>query len=111
MNISTTTEYLLSMEEDILLLCAGWKGTVNMEDTLYAGALCDKLKLEVANDSTQLAKAFYRYHKSDLVSVAFKSSHAKRLSSFGVEKDLVYCMTADSSNQLVVEKEGLLTRI
>ena len=37
-----------------------------------------------------------------------KASHYQRLSGFGLEKDIRYCLTEDMANVLVVYEEGKL---
>jgi len=32
-------EAMAAVGEDVFLFCAGWKGHVNLEDTLFAGAV------------------------------------------------------------------------
>ncbi len=36
------------------------------------------------------------------------ASHYQRLSGFGLEKDIRYCLTADGANVLVIYKDGKL---
>ena len=33
----------MKSEKDVIVLCSGWKGLVNMEDSIFAGILSDKL--------------------------------------------------------------------
>src|SRR5215510_4352501 len=44
LNLSSVVKYLLFGENSVLIICAGWKGKVNLEDTLFAGAIMDRLK-------------------------------------------------------------------
>jgi 2-phosphosulfolactate phosphatase len=41
LNLSSVVKYLLFGENSVLVVCAGWKGKVNLEDTLFAGAVVD----------------------------------------------------------------------
>jgi len=103
LNLKTTAEYLLGANKPVLIHCAGWKGTVNIEDTLYAGALIDELteEMKTSGDSAVLAHQFYVGNHENTEAIAGESSHAKRLAGFGVEKDLVFCMTENEFNILV----------
>ena len=42
LNLSAITSHLLESNNKVLLVCAGWKGKVNLEDTLFAGAIVDR---------------------------------------------------------------------
>ncbi|MCP4457479.1 MAG: 2-phosphosulfolactate phosphatase [Cytophagales bacterium] len=107
LNLKATVGYLLDASRSIVILCAGWKGTVNIEDTLYAGALIDELaeEMETSGDSAVLAHQLFVGNHENTEAIAGESSHAKRLAGFGVEKDLVFCMTENEYN-IVVKLEG-----
>ncbi len=103
LNLKATVTYLLDKGKSVLIHCAGWKGTVNIEDTLYAGALIDELaeEMELSGDSAVLAHQLFVGNHENIEAIAGQSSHAKRLAGFGVEKDLVFCMTENEYNVLV----------
>ena len=62
-NISALSEYLVKQKKDILILCSGWKNTVNIEDTLFAGKLAhlllQKNEFEIP-EATNLALHIYK---------------------------------------------------
>ena len=107
LNLKATVSYLMEANRSVVIHCAGWKGTVNIEDTLYAGALIDELleEMETTGDSAVLAHQLYVGNHENTEAIAGESSHAKRLAGFGVEKDLVFCMTENEYN-IVVKLEG-----
>ncbi|MFY0689532.1 MAG: 2-phosphosulfolactate phosphatase [Cyclobacteriaceae bacterium] len=107
LNLSTTIDYLKSSSKSVLVHCAGWKGTPNLEDTLYAGALIHKLNEQLApeGDAAKLARDFYRLHQSDTAAAAKESGHAHRLAKFGVTKDQDFCLEEDEYN-ILVKLEG-----
>lgn len=95
LNLEAVSEYILQFKKDVLVHCAGWKGTVNLEDTLFSGALIDECAEEMKpiGDSALLAHQLYVANHEDLFGLAKQSSHAERLAGFGIEKDLDFCMT------------------
>lgn len=97
LNISAITEYLKTKTEDILILCAAWKGKVNLEDTLFAGALVNKLKDQCAYecDAPQLAETSWLAAKNDINDYLKTSSHVQRLKNLNIQKDIEYCLTMD----------------
>ena len=103
LNLKATVTYLLEQRKPVVIHCAGWKGAINIEDTLYAGALIDECaeELEISGDSAVLAHQLYVGNHENTEAIAGESSHAKRLAGFGVEKDLVFCMTENEYNILV----------
>lgn len=97
LNISAVANRLKQTSNSILILCAGWKGRVNLEDTLFAGALIEKLK-DVAtpdDDAPLAALHLYNEAKRDLVNYLNASSHVKRLNRLNIHKDIEFCLTAD----------------
>jgi len=94
LNLKAMVDYLKNKEEDIIVLCAGWKGKFNLEDTLYAGALCHNLKkdFEFACDAPLAAEAMYLTAQNDMMNYMRNSSHAKRLSKLNVVKDIEFCI-------------------
>jgi len=77
-----------------LLGCASWKDRVNLEDTLFAGAVVNKVQehFDINCDSCRLANHLYKCSgEKDFISFLKDSSHYKRLSAFGLEHDMEYC--------------------
>ena len=111
-NLSVVCEYLVKKEEPAILACAAWKDRVNMEDTLFAGAVISRVKdhFNINCDSSQIAETLYDIAKDDLYEFmkAKDASHYHRLSGFGLEKDIRYCLTTDVANVLPFYETGKL---
>lgn len=106
LNMTALADYLRQQPEDVVLLCAGWKGKVNMEDTLFAGALVSLLQdtHESCCDAPLAVKTLYETVKDDLLAYLMQASHARRLSKFGVEDDIRFCLDADQYSVIPVLK-------
>jgi len=114
-NLSAVCEHLAAQKKNVVLGCAAWKDRVNMEDTLFAGAVISRIKKDftVQCDSSHLAETVYRKAEKDLFGYMKKNeaSHYLRLMGFGLEKDIRYCLTHDVANILPVYENGkLVTR-
>lgn len=106
LNLATTVTYLEELGKPVVIHCAGWKGTVNLEDTLFAGALIARLNQpELMDDAGFLAHALFRQNEGDLLGAASKSAHAKRLAGFGIQKDIAFCLQ-DSIYEHVIRQQG-----
>ena len=90
LNLSSIVKYLLFGENSVLIVCAGWKGKVNLEDTLFAGAVMAKLKnhIEPDCDAPLAAQHLYNLAKDDMVKFLSNSSHVKRLNRLNIQKDI-----------------------
>ena len=113
-NLSAVCDYLVAMKMPVILGCAAWKDRVNIEDTLFAGAVISRIKdhFHINCDSSQMAETMYNDAKEDLYEFmkSKNASHYHRLSRFGLEKDIRYCLTVDVANILCLYKEGKLIK-
>ncbi len=98
LNLSAVARRVTALNQDLVIHCAGWKGSVNAEDTLFAGALIDLLlnDFTLGADDATLAHALYRQHQDDLPGYVSQSSHAQRLQGFGIMKDIEFCLATNT---------------
>jgi 2-phosphosulfolactate phosphatase len=110
LNISAVANHLQKGENSVLIVCAGWKGKVNLEDTLFAGALIELLKdtFEPECDAPLAAHHLYTLAKSNMLEFLKPSSHVKRLARLGIEKDIEFCLTLDHYSVVPVLKDDAL---
>jgi 2-phosphosulfolactate phosphatase len=108
LNISAVAKNVIDLEQDLIIHCAGWKGSVNAEDTLFAGALIDLLidTYKMNSDDASVAYALYQQHKDDMLDYVSRSSHAQRLQGFGIMKDIEFCLEIDKYNIVPYLQEG-----
>lgn len=113
LNLSAVVNYIKSRKENVLILCAGWKGKVNLEDSLFAGALVNALKPEFENacDAPMLAETSYLEMKQNIVQRVQSSSHAKRLSRLNIHKDIEFCLQHDEYDVVPVLKGDRIVRL
>jgi 2-phosphosulfolactate phosphatase len=97
LNLGALVNQLRSEQYDVLVLCAGWKGMPNLEDTLFAGAMVESLKNEfmIMEDGAIMAQRLYQQSKDNLLSAVANSSHVRRLQRLGIQKDIAYSLQTD----------------
>ena len=114
-NLSSVTDHLVQQQKNVILACAAWKDKINLEDTLFAGAVVSRVKdsFNINCDSSNMAESLYRQAGNDLFGFlkAGNASHYHRLSGYGLEKDIQYCLTPDVANVLPVYTEGKLLAV
>lgn len=113
LNLSAVVDYIKSRKENVLILCAGWKGKVNLEDSLFAGALVNALKPEFENacDAPMLAETSYLEMKQNIVQRVQSSSHAKRLNRLNIHKDIEFCLQHDEYDVVPVLKGDRIVKL
>jgi 2-phosphosulfolactate phosphatase len=111
-NLEVVCTHLLKKKLPVILACAAWKDRVNIEDTLFAGAVIDKImhEFDVNCDASQLAITAYREARDDMYEFMKQknASHYQRLYSFGLEKDIRHCLECNTAPVLPVYAEGKL---
>ena len=112
LNVSAVCDFLMNSDKDVILACASWKDRVNMEDTLFAGAVVAKIgqHFNCKCDSAMIAKEMYKdaTSRGDLLEYLKDSSHYRRLTGFGLMEDLIYCTTEDKHDVVPVLKGNVL---
>lgn len=111
-NLSAVCNYLKEQKQNVVLACAAWKDKVNLEDTLFAGAVINRIKEDflINCDASKMAETLYNEAKDDLFAFMKKkqASHYLRLTNYGLEEDIKYCFTADNHNVLPFYHDGRL---
>lgn len=111
-NITAVCEHLINSDKDVFLGCAAWKDRVNLEDTLFAGAVISRIKdhFNMQCDSSKLAENMFHEAGEDRFEFMKKreATHYHRLMRYNLEKDIRYCLTDDGANVLPIYKEDRL---
>ncbi len=111
LNLTALCNWLKDQQEDILLVCAGWKNNFNLEDTLFAGAVVDQLKASnyKLDDPSIAANDLFQLGKNDLNLYLQKTAHSERLKKLGIEEDIKFCLQVDLTTAIpVLEGEKLV---
>lgn len=112
LNIGAITGFLLKQDRNVLLFCAGWKNKFNLEDTVCAGAIAEKLiesnLYSTICDSTNGAMDIWSVASRDLSGYIEKSAQRIRLRDKKLDECIEYCLTFDTTNKIPVMKNGVL---
>jgi 2-phosphosulfolactate phosphatase len=115
LNISALSRLLVEQKKDVILLCAGWKNKVNIEDTLCAGAFAEKLlssNLFTTNcDSVKIACDLWSLARKDMLGYIDKSAQRSRLRDKKLDDCLELCHTLDITDKIPVLWDGKLVDI
>ena len=113
-NITALCNYLVSQNRSVLLLCSGWKNRFNWEDSMFAGAVTNRLLkagLHKTGDAS-LAMAFlYDQSQKNQIKFLRNSSHAERLAAMGLKKDIKYCFQLDKTDIIPVLEGKYLVKL
>lgn len=111
-NLSAVCDYITAQKQNVVLACAAWKDRVNLEDTLFAGAVISRVKdhFSINCDASKIAETLYGEARDDMYGFMKKkdASHYHRLTNYGLEKDIRYCLSIDVDNVLPMYDSGRL---
>lgn len=97
LNLNILTDWLRAQDQNVVCLCSGWKNVFNLEDTLLAGAIVNRLisEFEYSSncDSAIASQHLYNLAKDDMYRFLENSSHRKRLERLHIEEDIRYCLS------------------
>lgn len=113
LNLQSVLNRLREVEREIVLVCAGWRGRLALEDLLCAGNIIHELTggalSEDASDGTKVAFGLYEKFGNDIEHALRKSNHAKRLDEITENDDIGFCSQVNAMDILPTLKEGIIT--
>ena len=113
LNLDALCNWLATQDGNIVLLCSGWKNSVNIEDTLLAGAVVHQMRgdFDFTNlrDTSIIAERLYLLAKDDLNGFLEESSHRNRLKKLNIDKDIEYCLTPNQAHVVPGIINGVMT--
>jgi 2-phosphosulfolactate phosphatase len=102
LNITSLANWLIEQNAPVLIFCASWKDRFSLEDTVFAGALAERLldsgKFESQCDAVTASLDLWSLAKNDLLGYIQKAAQKGRLASKGLDDCIDYCLTADQTN-------------
>lgn len=115
LNISVLADWLIQQDAPVLIFCASWKDRFSLEDTVFAGALAERLldsgKFETICDAVTASVDLWNLAKIDLFGYLQKAAQKSRLASKGLDDCIEYCLTNDHCPVIPVFRDEKLVGI
>ncbi len=106
-NAAALCRKLTAAPLNIVVLCAGTRGLLTMEDVLCAGLLVERLAGRGGlSDAALAARAVYSDYRGDLVRRTMESAHARHLAALGYGEDIGNCLRHDLFNVVPEFQDG-----
>jgi len=110
LNISSLIRWIDRHEQNVTLFCAGWKKRFNLEDTVFAGAVAERLiqtgRYSVNCDSTLAAMDLWLIAKNDLRGYIEKVAQRSRLRERNLDDCIDFCLQHDFTTYVPVLQNG-----
>ena len=114
-NLTALSDWLVKQDDNILLLCSGWKDKFNLEDSVFAGAVMERLldsgRFGVEEDSSIAAKYMYMAARDNFMSILKAAPRRRRIQQLQLLPDVKYCLTPDQSTAIPILVDGELVRM
>lgn len=105
-NLSALTEWLIRQENNVVILCSGWKNKFCLEDTLFAGALVESLMhhsgFKTNCDSAAAAVDLWHLAQPDILAYIEKAAHRHRLKKLKLDDVIPYSFKLDQTKVVPV---------
>jgi 2-phosphosulfolactate phosphatase len=115
LNLEALSEYIVKEDRDLIIFCAGWKNKFNLEDSLFAGALAEKVmknnRYGTICDSTYASIDLWNLAKPDILGYIEKAAQRHRLKKSGLDDVIGYCHTIDVTRLVPALKLNYLTLV
>ncbi len=98
-NISAVSEWLAGQQKNVVILCSGWKNKFCLEDTLFAGALTERLLntglFRSDCDSAHASMDLWHLAEGDVLGYVEKAAQRHRLKKLGLDDVIPYSFECD----------------
>lgn len=112
LNLDALCTFLTKNNKNVILACGGWRDKVNLEDSLFAGAVIQKIgaHFTIDCDSSFIAQSLYEEAQKagSLLDYLKVGSHYRRLSGFNLKNDMAYCCSLNLHPVVPVFKSPFL---
>jgi 2-phosphosulfolactate phosphatase len=111
-NLSACLDYARGCEwSEIVVVCSGADSGASFEDTLAAGAICEKLSRTVEDlvlsDSAQIARGLYCAEADDLSAAVNHSKNGRRLlADPQLRGDVAFCLRRDDCHLVPIVRNS-----
>jgi 2-phosphosulfolactate phosphatase len=112
LNLGAVVKWLSEHNKNVVLFCAGWKNRFNLEDTICAGAIAERLMetslYSTICDSTIASIDLWSIAKNDVSGYIEKVAQRSRLRDKKLDDCIEFCLTTDYTSKVPVIKNGIL---
>ncbi len=115
LNLTALTDWLIKQDAPVLIFCASWKDRFSLEDTVFAGALAEKLlesgKYETICDAVIASLDLWSIAKTDLNGYIQKAAQKGRLAAKGLDDCIEFCHQPDFTTVVPQFSDGDLVAV
>jgi 2-phosphosulfolactate phosphatase len=111
-NITFLSKWLIQQNSNVVILCAGWKNKFNLEDSIFSGALTERLlqstDFKMDCDAAEAALDLWSIAKINPLEYIQKAAHRRRLKKLNLDDVLEFTFQMDTANVVPLLKNGVM---
>ncbi|MCX6257353.1 MAG: 2-phosphosulfolactate phosphatase [Bacteroidia bacterium] len=111
-NAGSLLQWLQKQRKNVVFLCSGWQNSVNIEDTLLAGMICENLlktgDYVAGSDAVNIALCLYQASGNDMMSFVLNKSPRLQSKKELLGRDIEFCLSGSRFNIVPVIKNGII---
>lgn len=115
LNMDAVCKLIESEKRDVVILCAGWKNKFNIEDTLFAGALAEKILAKpdfyTVCDAAHVSMDLWNMAKDHLMDYIEKAAQRHRLKKNNLDDVIEFCHTQNLTTLVPILKDKKLIAV
>jgi 2-phosphosulfolactate phosphatase len=113
-NLQAVAAYCLRYQRDVIVLAAGWEDKINIEDTLFGGALTALLtaggSYQTGSDAALIALQMWNEQQNRLKDYIEQTDHYRRLQANHLAYSVDYCLSLNLTSVVPeLNEQGVLT--
>ena len=105
LNLKAVADFCVAQGRDVLVVCAGWKGSFCLEDSIFGGALAERLaplSFDIASSDAALAALhLWQHAKPTWPEYLLQSAAVRRLNALEAHDDFTFCMQVDTHPEIL----------
>jgi 2-phosphosulfolactate phosphatase len=105
LNLSAVADFAVAQGRDVLVVCAGWKGSFCLEDSIFGGALAERLATRgfdiASSDAALAALHLWEHAKPTWPEYLLQSAAVRRLNALEAHDDFTFCMQVDTHPEIL----------
>ncbi|WP_372776530.1 2-phosphosulfolactate phosphatase [Mangrovibacterium sp.] len=115
LNLTALANWLIKQDAPVLIFCASWKDRFSLEDTVFAGALAERLlqsgKFETICDAVTASLDLWSLAQIDLNAYIQKAAQKGRLAAKGLDDCIEFCHQPDFTEVIPLFSDGELIAV
>lgn len=114
-NLDFLCDFIHQNNENVVIVCSGWKHEFSLEDAVVSGAYCEKLlqKSDYVKtcDASTASIDLWNLAKADLPQYIEKCKHKHRLTRLGLEESIPFCLALNTTPVIPIVKDGMIVKL